>query len=621
MNFVRAALCLCRPAFLLLAGTSLIVSASTAATPTVGARQPDGRAPVLTLDELQPGMVGEVWTVFQGTEPEPFAVKVTGVIRNSLGPGKSMILCELTDPRVQNMGAVAGMSGSPLYIDGRLVGALSYQVQRFETVRYAGFTPIEDLREVQTLALDAERSGLPHNPSGPLPARAPAQTDPTGLSAPAPAPRSTDARDRAPVPLSPMFTLGGLSPHVAALFADRFAAIGLTTTTLGGSFSPAAVDPTLPAPAADLRPGDAVAAALAVGDITLAGTGTVSQVDGKRVLAFGHPLLGLGEVEVPMVSAEIVTILPSNLSSFKISNTGPIIGTVRQDRLSAIYGEMGDGPAMVPVTVQTPQRTLHFSTVRHPRLTPTIAAAGLTQAVLGSNDAGLTEGFSVATRVEFPDGHVLSSADLFAGPKGFNEGLAAFTQKLSLWLQNPVEEVFPRDITFTVEPLPANPTASLDNVTVSRRELSAGDTFDVTLTLRDFQSQPLRERMTITVPASWAGKSLEVIIAPGPVIDTLELGQDAFPVNQIRDFNAFIDVLARQRRSDGLYVAVVAKTDAFVDQTAVTLELPGSLSRIARTADGARYRERGVRELLWSQHVLPGRLVSTVERRYLKVTD
>src|SRR5688572_15652272 len=114
----------------------------------VFAQQPTD-APVLSLDELKPGQQGEVWTVFQGTEPEPFKVEVTGVLRNALGPGKSLIVCQLTDPRVQKMGAVAGMSGSPPYIDGKLAGALSYQIQRFETVRHAGFTPAADLDEVK----------------------------------------------------------------------------------------------------------------------------------------------------------------------------------------------------------------------------------------------------------------------------------------------------------------------------------------------------------------------------------------------------------------------------------------------------------------------------------------
>ena len=117
-------------------------------------------APALPLDELKPGMTGTVWTVFQGTEPEPFAVEVTGVLRNALGPGKSLIVCRLTDPRVQQMGAVAGMSGSPLYIEGRLAGALSYQIQRFETVRYAGFTPAADLAEVGDRAVNGPPADL-----------------------------------------------------------------------------------------------------------------------------------------------------------------------------------------------------------------------------------------------------------------------------------------------------------------------------------------------------------------------------------------------------------------------------------------------------------------------------
>src|SRR5215212_5952859 len=167
-------------------------------------------APVLSLDELKPGQQGEVWTVFQGTEPEPFAVEVTGVLRNALGPGKSLIICQLTDPRVQNMGAVAGMSGSPLYIDGKLAGALSYQIQRFETVRHAGFTPAADLDEVKN------RASLQSNALA-------STTSPAS---------SVDTPYRS---LQPVFTLGGLSPAVADLFAPRFAALGLSATALGGS--------------------------------------------------------------------------------------------------------------------------------------------------------------------------------------------------------------------------------------------------------------------------------------------------------------------------------------------------------------------------------------------------
>ncbi len=591
----------------------LLVGLLLAATAPLDAAQPVD-APPLPLADVRPGMTGEVWTVFQGTEPEPFSVEVTGIVRNALGPGKSLILCRLTDPRVQSMGAVAGMSGSPLYIEGKFAGALSYQVQRFETVRFAGFTPVEDLLEVQRIALNAPpASGGRPGENGDTPGVPVVRS--TDLETALPLPRISEGSLQ---PLTPVFTLGGVSPQVAAVFGDRLQALGLQVSNLGGN-DPAALSAP-PAPAA-LRPGDAVAAALAVGDITLAGTGTVSQVDGDRVLAFGHPMLGLGAVAVPMASADIVAILPSNLSSFKISNTGPIIGTVRQDRLSAIYGELGPGPELLPVTVRTPTRTLNFSTVRHPRLTPTIATLGLTQAVMGSNDAGLAEGFRVASRVTLPDGREMNHSALFSGPQGFNSGVEGFIRRLSTWVQNPVEQVFPERIVFEVEPLPANPAGSLDIVQVSRRTVAAGESVDVSLTLRDYQGTPTRHTVNVPIPSAWIGRALDIVVASGSDLDRLTGVPEAYSVQQIRTIDAYLDALQRERRTDGLYVAVVEKNTAFIDQTQATYDLPGSFERIARGSDEARFQRRDVHFALWEEHVFAGKLIGAAVRRPLVVTE
>ena len=559
--------------------------------------QPEN-APVLPLAELRNGMAGEVWTVFRGTAAEPFTVKVTGIIQNALGPGKSMILCELIDPKVQHMGAVAGMSGSPLYIEGKFAGALSYQVQRFETVRFAGFTPAEDLLEVRRIAAQTQRGDYGDS----LPANARSSPASNGLT-----------------PLNPVFNFGGLAPHVAELMSGPLAELGIAATALGGAIDSSAhepVDDTF-----ELVAGQAVGAALAIGDITLAGTGTVSQVDGSRVLAFGHPLLGLGEVEMPMTSAEIVTILPSNLSSVKISNTGRVIGTVRQDRLSAIYGELGAGPPMVPVTVTTPQRSLEFSTVRHPNITPMITALGLSQAVLGSNDSGLTEGFSLETRVEFAEGNELVMNQLYAGSKSFRSGLAGLTRDLTTWLQNPVEEAFPERVKFTVTALTENPTTSLDNVQISHRTVRSGETVSVSLSMRDFQSHALSQTIDIPVPTEWVGKTLEVIVTNGPTLDLIAGGQRTYPVSQIRDFSAYLDVLRSQRAPDGVYVAIASPTELFLDQTETTMEFPGSFARIATGSDQARFSQRKAREILWETHLLPNRLVPGTIRRPLVITD
>ncbi len=558
---------------------------------------------IFPLDDLKPGQRGEVWTVFRGTEPEPFAVEVTGVVRNALGPGKSLILCQLTDPRVQQMGAVAGMSGSPLYIDGKLAGALSYQIQRFETVRYAGFTPAADLIEVQTKMAAA---------------LAPA--------APSVAPASSSENVR---PMRPVFTLSGLSPVVADLFAPRLAALGLSSSSLGGSTMSSATatsnsDVRTSTPA--LTPGSAVAVALATGDITLAGTGTVSAVDGLNITAFGHPMLSLGDVALPMCAAEIVTILPSSMQSVKVANTGRVIGTITQDRLSAVSGTLGAGPAMTEVEVivssaHGPSKTLHFSVARQEQLTPVLVATGVSQAILGSNDAGLSKGFILRSDVTFPTKPTLATRTLYAGPQGFQQGLNEFVQDLAQNLQNPYEKTFPGRVVFTVEALEQNPAITLDLFQLSRSTASAGDTLQATLSWRDYQGESRRQIVDIPIDPSWVGRSVEVILAPGRVLDELSGRPRAVAAAQLRSFDAYLEALRDSRPADGLCLAVVEKTRLFTDQTNATMDTPSSIERIARAADEARFNQVDALVPLWESHVLNGKLSSVTLHRPLKIVE
>lgn len=564
-------------------------------------------APLLPLADVQPGMKGEVWTVFKGRDAEPFTVAVTGVLRNALGPGKSLILCELTDPRVQSMGAVAGMSGSPLYIDGKVAGVLSYQIQRFETVRYAGFTPISDMLEVR--ALPPGKDGLA---PAPIPIKAERQ-DARGAG---------DFPTALFTPMTPAFSLGGLAPEVASLMEPQFTALGLNVTSLGGNTGSA--DAGAAEPAA-LRPGDVIAVALATGDISLAGTGTVSHVEGNRILAFGHPMLSLGATELPMAAAEVVAILPSTLNSVKITNTGGVIGAFSQDRLSGIYGELGRKAPMVAVDVVFPHRnnrkSLHFEVVRHEQLLPTIAATGLAQAVMGSNESGFARGFKVTTTVDFPGTAPVEMSQLYPGPQGFRQGLTEFVGNLSLWLFNPYERVFPERIRFSVEDTPETPAGSIEQMLVSRTEATPGERVDISVGWRGFQHDGQSEQVGLTIPREWAGKELEVILTTGPALDELTGRAHAVPVAQLRSFEEYISALRSFRPSDGLYLAVIEKARLLTDQRATTQDMPGSLERIARGADEARFQRRDAFNPLWEQRVLPGRLFNILVRRPLTITD
>ena len=571
------------------------------------AAQPQN-APLISLDELQPGMKGEVWTVFKGHDPEPFAVQVTGILRNALGPGKSMILCELTDPRVQAMGAVAGMSGSPLYLNGKLAGVLSYQIQRFETVRYAGFTPINDMMELS--ALPTGKDGL--SPS-PIPIKGNSNARSSSLNGDF-------------TPLSPAFSAGGLSPQVVELLAPQFQALGLSFNSLGGSVDGnSEPHASTLKPPASLQAGGVVAVALAIGDITIAGTGTVSRVDGNHILAFGHPMMSLGATELPMASAEVVTILPSQFNSVKVTNTGGIIGSFSQDRLSGIYGELGRQPAMVPVEISFPGRfnrkAINFSVVRHEQVLPLIAATGLAQAVMGSNEAGFTHGFRVVTTVEFPGSTPVVLSQLYPGPQGFNQGLAEFVANLSLWLFNPYERIFPERIRFSVESTPETPQGVVEQLQISRAEAAPGEHVELTLGWRGFQRTATSESLGLEVPRAWAGKDLEVVVTTGPALDELTGRPHSVQVAQLRSFREYIAALREFRESDGLYVAVVEKSRLLTDQRATTPDMPGSLERIARGADESRFQRRDALTPLWEKRILPGMLFNIMIRKPLTVTD
>lgn len=559
---------------------------------------------IMPLSEIRAGQRGEVWTVFQGVKPEPFVVEVSGVVLNALGPGKSIILCRLTDPRVQDMGAVAGMSGSPLYIDGRFAGALSYQLQHFETVRYAGFTPAADMEEVaQRVGAAAPASGRQPDSEGP----APGEGSASPLSA-----------------VRPVFALGGVSPRTASIMAPRFEALGLSVVAAGGSSQGQQAAST--AGSAAVQPGDAVSVALTTGDITLAGTGTVSRVDGNRVVAFGHPMLGLGDVQLPMCSAEVVAILPSTMESFKIANIGPVIGCISQDRMSAVSGLLGPGPEMTDVEVVAgragaTRRTLRFQCVRDKRLAPMIMLTGIVEAVFGSNDSAQGEGFRIVSTVTFSPARQISRESVYAGQQGFLVGMFDFVAALSAELQNPFEKALPRAVQFRVEPLDENPAVTVERFQVSRTTVRAGETLQVTLGWRSFQGAEDSRMVDIPVDASWTGKTLEVWVVPGRVLDELTGHGRMFRPGQLRSFEAYLDAMKGRRPEDGLCIAVVERSALFFDQASSTPDAPASIARIAGAADSARYQRRDALVPLWETRILEGKVSISDFHKTVRVVE
>ena len=343
------------------------------ATPTLPpATPPPSSAGIFPLAQVQRGQHGFAYTVFEGAVPEPMPVEILGILHNALGPGQDMILARLSGAKAEYTGVVAGMSGSPVYIDGKLAGALAFRIGQFSKEPIAGITPIERMLEVRDLpptpATSDQAAALPFADT---PAAASVRPNPADLVHPIDTP----------------LVFSGFSPQALDLWRSQSPVPGLDPVAgLGGS---SAGNDKQPEP---LVPGSAVSALLVQGDLEIAATCTVTYIDPKRLLACGHPITQFGAVSMPMTKANVVATLASPLNAFKIVNTADQVGAFTEDRQSAISGLLGEPARMIPVTVTIdeagrPAHTLHLRVVDQPQLTPTAVLVSVFQGLSEANAA------------------------------------------------------------------------------------------------------------------------------------------------------------------------------------------------------------------------------------------
>ena len=358
-----AALCL---------GAVPATAASSAPDEAVGVSLPAGALPTISLSEIQRGQKGYGLSVFSGTEPQRFNVEVIGIMRN-VSPEVSYILARLTGEGLEKSGVAGGMSGSPVFLDGRLAGAVAFSWP-FTNEAIAGITPIGSMRQL---------SGFRPIPVSPPPPEV-KLSDILTNHLPQDLLTTQFAR------LLPRF-VDGAAPAVqwtATGFGEK--STGMLRQVLGNVSSGGKAAPgTVPD---DLKPGQAVNVVLVDGDFQLAANGTVTDRYGDQVLAFGHPFLGMGPVSVPMATAEVVTVLSSANSSFKIANTGRIIGAFEQDRKTGIQGRIGVEAPMVPMVVRVKaerSREYHMRLAALPEFMPLLVGSGV---VAGLEAASYTTG-------------------------------------------------------------------------------------------------------------------------------------------------------------------------------------------------------------------------------------
>jgi SpoIVB peptidase S55 len=501
----------------------------------------------LPLDQVRAGMQGYAYTIFAGDQVERFDLEVIGVMPNFLGPRQSIILVQLKGPKVERTGVVAGMSGSPVYLDGKLAGALSLKLGIFTKDPIAGVTPIADVVHPPTATSapspSAQQLGLP--------------LDASALS-------SSSAISRAALPsgssLEPIETplvFSGFQPATLQQFAPQIQNYGFVAAQ-GGTAAPRAED-------AHLVPGDMAGMVLVQGDASINSACTVTAVQADRVFLCGHPFLNLGDVQLPMARSRVLTTLSSDLASTKIVNVGGSIGTITGDHLTAVTGKLGAPPPMVPLdlTVKTAagEKSFHFDLVNHPKLTPLLVAIttfnGLTQnAIYGegttlhlSGEIGLKGHAPVQIENTYAPGDSLL-------PDGLPIALSVqniFTRLFSNTYEVPAVE----RIALRVESVPGRQSFTIDSAWLEKGEAAPGETLRVRVLLHPYRGPARVEQTTLHVPDQIArGSTVRILVTDGDMLNRASRGFAFAGSGGSVGLDQLIAVLNRERRNDRLYVGL-----------------------------------------------------------------
>jgi hypothetical protein len=532
--------------------------------------------------DIHPGLRGVARTVFEGNRLEDFEVEFLGVLKNAIGPQQDMILARLHGEKVEFTGVVAGMSGSPVYVDGRIVGAISYRLGAFAKEPIAGITPIADMMRAGAGAVRSRMASVAGSEGGLL-GWLERGSDRASTSAP-----GVPGSDAIPagafgnfVPIATPLVCAGCDPGVLDHYAPAFQAFGMHPTSGGGG----GADPNAPPNLEPLKPGEAIAAELASGDLSLAAVGTLTHVDGDRVFAFGHPMAGLGPVDVPMMRADVVVTLASTLGSFKLANTTTQVGSITEDRLTAIVGEVGKKAPVLPMKVRVTsaggEREFKYDVVRDRTWTPVIAAMTTANSMVRSTEFDSAATVALRSRIVL-DGHPeVIYEDLYSGTSPSQpvhiQAANDVGSLIGLLCNNPFEDTVVRAAETKIEILPPSQVASLTSVHTAKGEVRAGEPFKVSAVLSPFRGRDRVVSFDVTLPEDTPPGDVQIFVGGGSAMDNLDRRVIERQASQAKDLDDLLRLVGRQRKNHTLFLRVLRRAPSAIVRSDLLPELPLSV--------------------------------------------
>jgi hypothetical protein len=557
---------------------------------------------LMPLEEIRPGMVGIGRTVFQGSDLQEFKAHIIGVLRNVQGPRRDLILAKLEGGPLAETGVAAGMSGSPVYIDGRLIGAVSYSIGSFPKEAIAGITPIAEMKDATRMTRRATspqaKLALPMTPENlhaaltasfarlaPF-ARRPADVQAIGLPAGSGAELGPMLR-----PIATPLVMSGFEGESVDLLSSAFQDAGLIPVLAGGGGQSEASRLTGP-----LREGDAIGVSLVGGDLEMGATGTITHIDGDRVYAFGHPFFNLGPAGLPMTRAYVHTMLPSLASSFKIASMGDVIGTMQQDRATAIAGTLGKGPYMVPmkVTLQSTRdgdattRSFTYRLGNDQVFTPLLAYVTMFNTITSYERQYGAATFSVKSRARVKGHPDLALEDVFTGDNAALGASTAIAGPITMLLGNDLEPITLDGLDITIDSSEQPRSATIERVWLDEVRPRAGRTVPLKVLTRTYRGEEKISTIPIDLPSNVSG-ALSILVTDGRQLNAIEQ-RDLRRSLQPQSVAQIIRVLNNTRRNNRIYVRLLTGAPgAVVNGEAMTALPPSVLAVLEGDSNGGSF--------------------------------
>ena len=561
----------------------LAMAGLAAAQPPLSSRS-NGPA-LFPLEDLRPGMKGTARTVFSGSETEEFGVEILGVLPGFPGPRQSAIIARLSGPNVQKTGVFAGMSGSPVYIDGKIVGAIAFSFP-FSKEPIAGITPIKQMIELFNKGSENERV-KPKEPR----AVSFAQLAGTDWKPNLPKPAISSVSLLAPVsagsPLMPLLgqqmapiatplVFSGITQESLSMFAPQLMANGLLPVSGAGGSAP--ITPLAEVTEKTFPAGSSISVQLVRGDYSLAAAGTVTMRDGDRIYAFGHPFLSLGASDMPMAESSVVTVIPNVNNSFKLAVPGSMVGSISQDRASGIFGMLRQAPKMIPVKVnlhtsRDRTETYSYEVATDSFLTPLLLNLTIFNTITSSERVLGESTITVKGEIKVKGQEPIQIDRRFSNNQSHIQAAGSIAVPVGSLLNSGFDDVQLDGITLDISSSETKYAGTLERITLDRTEVRRGEKVEVQAYVRTESGKQFVQRIPVQIPEDAALGQLLVFVGDGGALQEGSAAKAFVP----QDLGQLVRAINTVKKSDRLYVKLFRITAGAVIGTSELPSLPPSM--------------------------------------------